>query len=59
MLDDSDPTVRGQAAKSIATLDAVEYLPRLVKLLKDPAPEVREAAKQALGTLNAVGAKKP
>jgi HEAT repeat protein len=59
MLDDSDATVRAQAARSLATLDAVEYLPRLVKMLKDPAPEVREAAKKALETLNASGAKKP
>jgi hypothetical protein len=59
MLDDSDATIRAQAARSLATLDAVEYLPRLVKMLKDPAPEVREAAKKALETLNASGAKKP
>jgi len=58
MLDDSDATIRAQAARSLATLEAVEYLPRIMKLLKDPAPEVRDAANRALEKLNGSG-KKP
>jgi HEAT repeat protein len=54
LLDDRDPMIRAQAARSLATLDAVEQLPRLLALLKDGAPVVRDAAQEAIDRLNAV-----
>ncbi|MBK7875351.1 MAG: HEAT repeat domain-containing protein [Planctomycetes bacterium] len=58
LLADPDATVRAQAAKSLATLDAAEHLPKLIALLKDKAPEVRAAAQLAIDQLNAKSAKK-
>lgn len=58
LLGDADATTRAQAAKSLATLNAVEHLPKLIALLKDKAPEVRAAAQLALDQLNAKSAKK-
>lgn len=52
MLDSEDAAMRAQAARSLATLGAVEELPRLVKLLQDPDAVVREAAQRALEVLN-------
>ena len=58
LLADPDATVRAQAAKSLATLDAAEHLPKLIALLKDKSPEVRAAAQLAIDQLNAKSAKK-
>jgi len=44
--------VRAQAALGLATLGAVEQLPKVVLMLKDPETEVRAAAKQALESLH-------
>jgi HEAT repeat protein len=59
MLNDGDEKVRAQAILSLATLDAVEQLPKIVQFLKDKSPAVRQAAQQALDKLNAAEAKKP
>jgi hypothetical protein len=59
MLSDGDEKVRSQAILSLATLDAVEQLPKIVQFLKDKSPAVRQAAQQALDRLNAAEAKKP
>ena len=53
MLDDPDAAVRAQSTRSLATLGAVEELPRIVKLLKDKAATVRKAAQETLDALNA------
>ncbi|MBI5364778.1 MAG: HEAT repeat domain-containing protein [Planctomycetes bacterium] len=58
LLADNDATTRAQAAKSLATLNAAEHLPKLIALLKDKAPEVRTAAQLAIDQLNARSAKK-
>jgi HEAT repeat protein len=57
LLEDRDPAIRAQSARSLATLQAVEHLPKLIALLKDPAPAVREAAQAALERLNENGKK--
>ncbi len=58
MLGDKEATIRAAAARSLATLQATEHLPKLVALLKDKDASVREAAQKALDALNAPG-KKP
>jgi len=58
LLADPDAATRAQAARSLATLDALEHLPKLIALLKDKSPEVRAAAQQALDQLNARSVKK-
>ncbi len=52
MLDDSTPAVRAQAAAGLATFDAIEAIPALIRLLKDPDASVAKAASQALVRLN-------
>jgi HEAT repeat protein len=59
MLGDKDANIRAAAARSLATLQAAEHLPKLVALLKDKDASVREAAQKALDALNSAGAKKP
>lgn len=60
MLDDVESRVRVQAILSLATLDAVEYLPKFIRLLNDKSPAVQQAAQQALDKLNGPReAKKP
>ncbi|MBK7644754.1 MAG: HEAT repeat domain-containing protein [Planctomycetes bacterium] len=59
MLSDKDATTRAAAARSLATLKAVEHLPKLIALLKDKDATVREAAQRALDALNAPEPKKP
>lgn len=56
LLDDTDASVRAQAARGLGTLGAVEELPRLVKLLKDREAIVQAAAREALDVLNRVDA---
>jgi HEAT repeat protein len=51
MLADPDANIRAQAARSMGALGAVEHLPALVRLLKDPVPEVRVAAQEAIDVL--------
>jgi HEAT repeat protein len=53
LLSDPDAATRAQAAKSMATMNAVEHLPKLIGMLKDKSPEVRAAAQQAIDQLNA------
>jgi HEAT repeat protein len=59
MLSDADEKIRAQAVLSLATLDAVEHLPKIVEMLKDKSAAVRQAAQQALDRLHARDAKKP
>jgi HEAT repeat protein len=59
MLADKDALTRAAAARSLATLQAIEHLPKLVALLKDKDASVREAAQKALDALNTPAPKKP
>lgn len=59
MLSDKDAATRASAARSLATLQAIEHLPKIVALLKDKDAAVREAAQKALDVLNTPPAKKP
>ncbi len=52
MLDDETLEVRLQAIHGIATFGAIEYLPTMIRLLKDPSEEVVEAARQAIEDLS-------
>lgn|GEM_PF-5169097 len=54
LLDDDDPLFRAEAARGLATLQAVEHLPRLVLLLKDDDERVRAAARAALDRMHAL-----
>ncbi len=56
-LRDADAAIRGQAARALATLGALETLPALIDLLKDGDPGVRKAAGEALERLNALPAR--
>lgn len=53
MLDSKDPAQRAEAARGLATLQGVEHLPRLVRMLQDPDAKVRAAVQESLGRLNA------
>ncbi|MEW6074421.1 MAG: HEAT repeat domain-containing protein [Planctomycetota bacterium] len=53
ILADADPLVRAEAARALATLEGVEHLPAIVRLLRDPDEGVRQAAREALERLNA------
>jgi hypothetical protein len=59
LLDDRDEKVRAGAATSIATLGGVEHSVKLVKLLQDKSPAVREAAQKAIDRLAAAPEKEP
>ncbi len=52
LLDAQDAVQRAQAARGLATLEAAEYLPRLIRMLQDSDAGVRKAAQQALDRLN-------
>lgn len=52
MLDAKDPVQRAEAARGLATLDGVEHLPRLVRMLQDPDAGVRKAVQESLERLN-------
>jgi HEAT repeat protein len=58
MLDDENLEVRTQAIRGIATFGAIEYLPTLIRLLKDPEEEIVKAARIAIDTLSATAGKK-
>jgi hypothetical protein len=53
LLDDKTPAVRAQAVRGLATLGAIQEMPRVVRMLKDTDESVRKAADEALGILNA------
>ncbi len=53
VLESADANLRAQAVRSLATLGAVEELPRILQMLKDKDAGVREAAQRALEVLNA------
>jgi len=53
MLDSKDAAQRAEAARGLATLQGVEHLPRLVRMLQDPDTKVRAAVQESLGRLNA------
>ncbi len=53
MLDSKDAVQRAEAARGLATLQGVEHLPRLVRMLQDPDAKVRAAVQESLGRLNA------
>ncbi|MBL8862176.1 MAG: hypothetical protein JNK02_09200 [Planctomycetes bacterium] len=53
LLDSKDPATRAEAARGLATLEGVEHLPRLVRMLQDPDEGVRKAVRAALDRLNA------
>lgn len=52
MLDDENIEVRVQAIHGVATFDAIEYLPTLIRLLKDPDAKIVEAAREAISDLS-------
>ena len=49
----SEP-IRVQAIRGLATFEAVEAIPTLIRLLADPSPAIVEAVEQALERLNRV-----
>ena len=51
-LRDKDPIIRAEAARGLGTLGAVEYIPRLIEMLRDADPGVKEAVRKALDRLN-------
>ncbi len=53
MLESKDAAQRAEAARGLATLQGVEHLPRLVRMLQDPDAKVRAAVQESLGRLNA------
>ena len=53
MLDSDHLEIRVQAIRGVATFGAIEYLPTLIRLLKDPNKEVVAAARSAIDTLSA------
>jgi HEAT repeat protein len=56
LLDSPDDKVRAGAATSIGSLGGVEHSPRLVRMLQDKSPLVREAAQKAIDRLAAAPA---
>jgi DNA polymerase III delta prime subunit len=52
LLDAKDTAKRVQAIRALATWEAVEAMPRLIRLLSDPSKEVAAAAREALDRLN-------
>lgn len=56
LLEDEDPVLRAEAARGLATLQAVEHLPKLVRMLKDENPSVAAAARKALDRLHELAA---
>ncbi len=54
LLDDPRETIRVQAIRGLATFEAVEAIPTLIRLLADPSPAIAKAVEQALERLNRV-----
>lgn len=55
LLDTGSPAQRAQAARGLATLGAVEELPRLIRLLDDDDAQVVSAVREAIDRLHASG----
>lgn len=51
MLDDKDPEIRAAAIDGLASFDAKEYLPRIIRMLKDESAIVQRAARNAVRLL--------
>jgi HEAT repeat protein len=51
LLEDPDPSVRGQAASALGDFGSRAYTARISALLQDPSPQVRIQAAHALGDL--------
>jgi len=54
LLVDPSEKIRVQAIRGLATFEAVEAIPTLIRLLADPSPAIVEAVEQALERLNRV-----
>lgn len=54
LLADPREAIRVQAIRGLATFEAVEAIPTLIRLLADPSPAIVEAIEQALERLNRV-----
>ncbi len=52
MLESDSELIRSQAVYGLGTLGAIEFMPRLIRMLEDPSPEVARAANAALDLLN-------
>lgn len=52
LLLDEDPGIQAEAARALATLDAVDALPQLIRLLKTEDEGLRAAVKAAIDRLN-------
>lgn len=50
-LDDEDPEIRSAAIDGLASSDAKEYLPRIIRMLKDESNIVQRAARNAVRVL--------
>lgn len=48
MLDDSDPKIRTAALDGLASFNAKEHLPRIIRMLNDESNQVQRAAKNAV-----------
>lgn len=55
LLDGGSPAQRAEAARGLATLGAIEELPRLIRLLDDEDAQVRTAVREALDRLHLSG----
>jgi len=54
LLKDENPTARALAVRGVGAFGAVEYIPTLIGMLKDPSTEVREAVVDAVKRLSAL-----
>ncbi len=52
LLEDPREPIRVQAIRGLATFEAVEAIPTLIRLLAEPSPAVAKAAEEALDRLN-------
>lgn len=52
LLEDPEPELRAEAARGLATLGAVDALPRLIRLLRADSEVVRTAAREAIDRLH-------
>jgi HEAT repeat protein len=59
LLEHADVTIRAEAVRSLGTLGSPLDIPRLIPLLADKEPRVREAARAALDRLHAMDAPTP
>ena len=59
LLDAPDEAVRVEAIRGLATLGAIEHLPRLIRIVGTGTPAERTAARAALDTLHQRAAREP